>query len=31
VAGPPRRPLPLVKLEVIDAVVYATGFELRTV
>jgi Rieske Fe-S protein len=31
VAGPPRRPLPLVKLEVQDGVVYATGFELRTV
>jgi nitrite reductase/ring-hydroxylating ferredoxin subunit len=31
VAGPPRRPLPLVKLEIIDAVVYATGFEPRTV
>jgi Rieske Fe-S protein len=35
VAGPPRRPLPLVKLEVAregaERVVYATGFELRTV
>ena len=31
VAGPPRRPLPLVTLEVRDGVVYATGFELRTV
>jgi Rieske Fe-S protein len=31
VAGPPRRPLPLVRLEVIDGVVYATGFEPRTV
>jgi nitrite reductase/ring-hydroxylating ferredoxin subunit len=31
VAGPPRRPLPLVRLEVQDGVVYATGVELRTV
>ncbi|HJZ60164.1 MAG TPA: Rieske 2Fe-2S domain-containing protein [Gemmataceae bacterium] len=31
VAGPPRRPLPLVRLEVQDGVVYATGFEPRTV
>jgi nitrite reductase/ring-hydroxylating ferredoxin subunit len=31
VAGPPRRPLPLDTLEVRDGVVYATGFELRTV
>jgi nitrite reductase/ring-hydroxylating ferredoxin subunit len=31
IAGPPRRPLPLVKLEVQNEVVYATGFELRTV
>jgi Rieske Fe-S protein len=31
VAGPPRRPLPLVRLEVTDGVVYATGFEPRTV
>jgi nitrite reductase/ring-hydroxylating ferredoxin subunit len=31
VAGPPRRPLPLVTLEVADGAVYATGFELRTV
>lgn len=31
IAGPPRRPLPLVTLEVQDGVVYATGFELRTV
>jgi Rieske Fe-S protein len=30
VAGPPRRPLPLVKLEVRDGAVYATGVELRT-
>ena len=31
IAGPPRRPLPLVKLEVHDDAVYATGFEPRTV
>jgi len=31
VAGPPRRPLPLVTLEISDGAVYATGFELRTV
>jgi nitrite reductase/ring-hydroxylating ferredoxin subunit len=31
VAGPPRRPLPLVRLEVDGGVVYATGFEPRTV
>ncbi|HKB06236.1 MAG TPA: Rieske 2Fe-2S domain-containing protein [Gemmataceae bacterium] len=31
VAGPPRRPLPLVHLEVTDGVVYAIGFEPRTV
>jgi nitrite reductase/ring-hydroxylating ferredoxin subunit len=31
IAGPPRRPLPLVKLEVINGVIYATGFEPRTV
>jgi len=31
VAGPPRRPLPLVTLEVSDGAVYATGFEPRTV
>lgn len=31
VAGPPRRPLPLVTLEVADGVVYATGFRPRTV
>ena len=31
IAGPPRRPLPLVTLEVQDGAVYATGFELRTV
>jgi Rieske Fe-S protein len=31
VAGPPRRPLPRITLEVRDGVVYATGVELRTV
>jgi Rieske Fe-S protein len=31
VAGPPRRPLPLVTLEVSDGQVFATGFEPRTV
>ena len=31
IAGPPRRPLPRVKLEVRDGVIYATGLELRTV
>jgi nitrite reductase/ring-hydroxylating ferredoxin subunit len=31
VAGPPRRPLPLVTLEILDGVVFATGFEPRTV
>ncbi len=30
-AGPPRRPLPRITLEVRDGVVYATGVELRTV
>lgn len=30
-AGPPRRPLPLVELEIQDGVVYATGFQPRTV
>lgn len=30
-AGPPRRPLPLVTIEVTDGVIYATGVELRTV
>lgn len=29
-AGPPRRPLPRIRLEVRDGVVYATGVELRT-
>jgi len=31
IAGPPRRPLPRIALEVLDGVVYATGVELRTV
>ena len=31
VAGPPRRPLPLVHLEVADGVLYAIGFEPRTI
>jgi Rieske Fe-S protein len=31
VAGPPRRPLPRIKLEVRDGVIYATGVERRTV
>ena len=31
IAGPPRRPLPRIKLDVRDGVVYATGVELRTV
>lgn len=31
IAGPPRRPLPLVKLEVRDGVIYATDVEERTV
>ena len=30
IAGPPRRPLPLVTLDVRDGTVYATGWELRT-
>jgi Rieske Fe-S protein len=30
VAGPPRRPLPLVRLEVRDGGIYATGVEQRT-
>jgi nitrite reductase/ring-hydroxylating ferredoxin subunit len=29
-AGPPRRPLPRIQLEVRDGVVYATGVEVRT-
>jgi Rieske Fe-S protein len=31
IAGPPRRPLPRIKLEVRHGVIYATGVELRTV
>ena len=31
IAGPPRRPLPRITLEVRDGVIYATGVELRTV
>ena len=31
IAGPPRRPLPRVKLELRDGIIYATGLELRTV
>jgi Rieske Fe-S protein len=31
IAGPPRRPLPRVTLEVRDGIIYATGVELRTV
>jgi Rieske Fe-S protein len=31
VAGPPRRPLTRITLEIRDAVIYATGTELRTV
>jgi Rieske Fe-S protein len=31
IAGPPRRPLPRIKLEVRDGIIYATGVELRTV
>jgi Rieske Fe-S protein len=31
IAGPPRRPLPRIELEVRDGVIYATGVELRTV
>ena len=30
IAGPPRRPLPRIKLEVRDGVIYATGVEERT-
>lgn len=29
-AGPPRRPLPRIKLEIRDGVIYATGIEVRT-
>jgi nitrite reductase/ring-hydroxylating ferredoxin subunit len=31
IAGPPRRPLTRISLEVLDGVIYATGLELRTV
>lgn len=31
IAGPPRRPLPKVKLEIINGVIYATGIELSAV
>lgn len=31
IAGPPRRPLPRITLEVRDGVIYATGVEMRTV
>jgi Rieske Fe-S protein len=31
IAGPPRRPLPRIKLAVRDGVIYATGVELRNV
>jgi nitrite reductase/ring-hydroxylating ferredoxin subunit len=31
IAGPPRRPLPRIRLEVRDGVIFATGVELRTV
>ena len=31
IAGPPRRPLPRIKVEVREGAVYATGVELRTV
>ena len=31
IAGPPRRPLPRIRLDVRDGVIYATGVELRTV
>jgi Rieske Fe-S protein len=31
IAGPPRRPLPRILLEVKDGTIYATGVELRTV
>lgn len=30
-AGPPRRPLPRINLEIINGVIYATGVELSTV
>ncbi len=31
IAGPPRRPLPRIRVEVRDGVIYATGVEVRTV
>lgn len=31
IAGPPRRPLPRITLEIRDGVIYATGVEVRTV
>jgi Rieske Fe-S protein len=31
IAGPPRRPLPRIRLAVRDGIIYATGVELRTV
>jgi Rieske Fe-S protein len=31
IAGPPRRPLPRIKLAVREGAVYAIGVELRTV
>lgn len=31
IAGPPRRPLPRVKLEIINGAIYATGVEFRAV
>jgi Rieske Fe-S protein len=31
IAGPPRRPLPRITLEVRDGFIYATGVELRTI
>ena len=31
IAGPPRRPLPLIRLDVRHGIVYATGVEVRTV
>jgi Rieske Fe-S protein len=30
-AGPPRRPLPRIKLEIINDAIYAAGVEIRTV
>jgi Rieske Fe-S protein len=30
IAGPPRRPLPRINLEIRDGVIYATGVEVRT-